>query len=491
MRSLTSKLILAFVVVCLTQAVLVTVLQRREVQHQMNTYLYEQNLQAFVADIQGHYAETGSLQDAIDTFQPGRFAGRRAVEQEPRRPRMSGPLPPAQRPERRGSDVRNPAPPRGEQGGRPQRDFYRFGLADTIGTVVLPTAPYARGERVSASVLTSSTPILDEGQRIGYVLASAEPVELGPREMAFLGATSRNLWLATLGALGIAIVVGGVFVFNYMRPLRSLIDATRAMARGEEVQEVPARTKDELGVLTRAFNDMNRNVQRANAARRQMTADIAHDLRTPLSVITGYLEALKDGALPGTPERFTVMHKEAENLTRLVEDLRILSLADAGELPLQPQLLDPAQLLAQVRAAFLQKATADGIVLEANVEPRLPQVNIDEMRMLQALGNLVSNALRFTPNGGRIILSAQAEEEQFVFTVEDTGVGIPADKLPRVFERFYRADVARNDSVGESGLGLAIVKSIVRAHGGTVHVESIEGKGTTFSLRLPRLAEHR
>lgn len=490
MRSLTSKLILAFVVVCLTQAVLVTVLQRREVQHQMNTYLYEQNLQAFVADVQGHYAETGSLQDAIDTFQPGRFAGRRAVGQEPRRPQMPGSPPPAQRPGGRGLDMRHPLP-RGEQGRGPQGERYPFGLADTMGTVVLATTPYARGQRVSASVLTSSTPVLDEGQRIGYVLASAEPVELGPREMAFLGATSRNLWLATLGALGIALVVGGVFVFNYMRPLRSLIDATRAMARGEAVQEVPARTKDELGILTRAFNDMNRNVQRANAARRQMTADIAHDLRTPLSVITGYLEALKDGTLPGTLERFAVMHKEAENLTRLVEDLRTLSLADAGELPLQPQPLDPAQLLAQVHAAFLQKATAEGIALEGNVEPHLPQINVDEMRMLQALGNLVSNALRFTPNGGRIILSAQAEEEHIVFTIADTGVGIPADKLPRVFERFYRADAARNDSVGESGLGLAIVKSIVWAHGGTVHVESIEGKGTTFSLRLPRLAEHR
>jgi signal transduction histidine kinase len=229
---------------------------------------------------------------------------------------------------------------------------------------------------------------------------------------------------------------------------------------------------------------MSAQIHRANQLRKQMTADVAHDLRTPLMVITGYLEALCDGTLQATPARFEAMHHESKLLQRLVEDLRTLSLADAGELKLIDQSVKPYELLQHVRQSFEPIAQHQGVILRVDADEPLPDLRVDNERMAQVLGNLVSNALRYTPEGGSVILSAHSQPDSIQLAVQDTGTGIPAEKLPNIFERFYRTEESRHQRSDESGLGLAIAKSIVEAHGGTISASSQPGKGTTVTITL-------
>jgi len=212
-----------------------------------------------------------------------------------------------------------------------------------------------------------------------------------------------------------------------------------------------------------------------------MTADIAHDLRNPLTVIGGYLESLQDGKLKPTPERFATMQAEVQHLQRLVDDLRTLSLADAGELTLRLQPLTPGELLTQVAAVYQHQADQQHIHLKLDVEPHLPEVSLDPERMAQVLGNLVSNALRYTPEDGEIRLSARQTEGNLILSVKDNGSGIPSDILPHIFERSYRGDQSRTGS--ESGLGLAIARSIVELHGGSIRATSDE-QGSEFIIVL-------
>ena len=314
--------------------------------------------------------------------------------------------------------------------------------------------------------------------------ASRAPA-LNDREAQYLASINRALALAALGAMVIAVLLGIILARTLTQPVRDLTHAIQAMSHGELRQEVPVRSVDELGTLTLAFNRMSADLARSNELRREMTADIAHDLRTPLTVITGYIEALRDGVLKPTPARFETMHDEAQQLKRLVEDLRILSLVDAGELPMQRQRVAPRALLDHLAAAYAPQAAARQITVAVSAASKTPDVLVDPERMAQVLGNLVTNALRHTPAGGRIDLSAQSQGQAVILVVQDTGEGMPADVLPHVFDRFYRGDAARSQQDGESGLGLAIAKSIVEAHGGTIAAASTPGHGTTFTVTLP------
>jgi two-component system sensor histidine kinase BaeS len=349
----------------------------------------------------------------------------------------------------------------------------------------MPAGSYRLGHRIPADELAQGVEIEVDGQVVGTALVTGDPPPLAPREVRYLMRTNRASLYAALAAILIALFLGIFLARRLTRPVRELTAATRAMAQGELEQQVPVRSQDELGELAAAFNQMSADLTHANELRRQMTADIAHDLRTPLSVIAGYAEGLRDGVLPPTPETFQTIHKEAEHLSRLVEDLRTLSLADAGELTLIRQLVTPRELLERTAAAHLPRAQQLEIGLRVTAEANVPPVNADPERMAQVLGNLVSNALRHTPVGGQISLAAAQEGNDVLLTVQDTGVGIASSKLPRIFDRFYRGDDARQADEGESGLGLAIAKSLVELHGGTISVESILGEGTTFTIALP------
>jgi signal transduction histidine kinase len=324
---------------------------------------------------------------------------------------------------------------------------------------------------------------------VGTVLTTAAAPELDPRELQYLDRTNQALIKAALGSAAFAMLLGFLLARTITTPLRELTQAIRAMALGKLNQAVPVRSNDELGALTVSFNQMSTDLAHSNELRRQMTADIAHDLRTPLSVITGYLESLRDGVLKPTPERLDVLYSEALHLNRLVDDLRTLSLADAKELPIVRQRASPTALLERLAAGYQHQAEQNKVALCIESNDNLPDVDVDIERMVQVLSNLVSNALRYTPPGGRITLSVRQENRGVVLMVQDTGAGIAPEVLPHVFERFYRGDRARTQSTDESGLGLAIAKSIVELHGGSLSAASDgPGKGSTFAIHLPARA---
>ena len=270
------------------------------------------------------------------------------------------------------------------------------------------------------------------------------------------------------------------------RSLREMTAATKLLAKGELGRQVQVRSRDELGILAASFNQMSAELAHSNDLRRQMTADIAHDLRTPLSVIAGYTEALSEGKLSGNAEVYEVLHQETQYLRRLIDDLRILSLADAGELPLQFQPVSPQACLEQALNRYLFTAGEKNISLRLEAGPGLPLVNGDPERLNQVFDNLIGNALRHTPSGGEILLTARPADGQVQFQVRDSGTGIAPEDLPNIFNRFYRGDKSRSGE-GESGLGLAIAKSIVTAHGGTITVESTPGQGATFTIYLRQI----
>lgn len=362
-----------------------------------------------------------------------------------------------------------------------------FGLADANGVIVIPLlADYKVGDRVTADVLAKGTPVEVDGQVVGTILTAARRPGLSPEESAFLQRTDTALLLASIGAVLVALVMGFLLTRTLTQPLAALTAATERISAGELGSEVTVTSKDEIGQLAMSFNRMSRALARSNHARRQMTADVAHELRTPLTVIGGYIESMRDGDLAPTTERLDVIYGEIERLQHLVGDLRVLSQADAGELKLTRQPVEPQDLLRQAVAAFSHQAEQNGVTLELQAAAPAPSIMVDEARMGQVFTNLLSNALRHTPAGGSIRLSAAYADNRVTFAVADTGEGIAPEDLPFIFDRLYRADKSRTDMHGEgTGLGLAIVRAIVEAHGGTIRAESQQGQGTIMFVTIP------
>lgn len=369
--------------------------------------------------------------------------------------------------------------------GQDRRSF--FGLADANGVIVLPLDPaFPVGTRLSADSLSKGTAIESNGVVIGTILTAKLRPGLSAEENAFLQRTDQALLLAAGGAVLVALVMGWLLSRTLTQPLNALTEATHRMAEGELGGEVAVTSRDEIGNLAKAFNRMSRELARSNNARRQMTADVAHELRTPLTVISGYIESMRDGDLAPTTTRMDVIYSEIERLQRLVGELRVLSQADAGELRLQLQPIEAHDLLRQAVATFCHQAEQNGVTLAFDESAPVPAILLDENRMAQVFTNLLSNALRHTPPGGAIRLSAGYSAGAVSFVVQDTGEGIAAEDLPYIFDRLYRADKSRTESHGEgTGLGLAIVRAIVEAHGGRIRADSTPGSGTTITISIP------
>lgn len=362
-----------------------------------------------------------------------------------------------------------------------------FILADPQGRVILPSAESAAGRRLTPEQFEQGRAIQVGGEVVGVLWFTPEPP--GRRPPPPLGGVLmrvvRDLTVGGLAATALSLLLGFLLARNLTQPLQALAAATQAVALGDFERNVPVRSQDEIGLLARSFNEMIAQLKRSRDLRRQMTADVAHELRTPLSLILGHAEAMSEGVLPPTPEALEVIHDEARHLTRLVEDLRTLSLSETGELSLMMRPLSPNDLLAEVRDSYASLASRQGLSFEVQAAEDLPELHGDPDRLTQVLHNLLNNALRFTPTGGRVTLSARRSAGGVELRIQDNGPGISAEDLPNVFERFYRGDKARHRQDGGAGLGLAIAKSLIELHQGKIWVESQPGEGTTFFIWLP------
>lgn len=309
----------------------------------------------------------------------------------------------------------------------------------------------------------------------------------GTAEQDFLEAINRSLWLAGLIAGAAAVLIGVIITRQIVAPLQRLTRAAQRIATGDLSQRVPVESRDETGELAASFNTMTEALSKNEELRRHMVADIAHELRTPLTVLQGNLEAMRDGVINPTSQQLDSLHHEAQSLSRLVDDLGTLSLAEAGQLKLHVEAVDVNGIIRRVATGMENQAQQGRVSLEVSLSDSLPHAMADADRVAQVLRNLLSNALRHTPEGGSIRISAQPSPQSgkdLLVSVADTGQGIPAPDLPYIFERFYRVDRSRTRSTGGAGIGLTIVKQLVEAHGGRVWVESETGKGSKFFFTL-------
>ncbi len=366
-----------------------------------------------------------------------------------------------------------------------------FGLADENGILIIANRDNSAllGLQLNPKVLQRGRPVTVDGVRVGTLLMVDRLPSYNLAEQQFLDRTKRAYFVAFFGSVIVAGLLGLLFASRFTKRIGSLTDAAAKLSQGDLTQQVKIEGKDELSDLGLAFNNMSQQLQNSNNLRKQMTADIAHDLRTPLTVVSGYVESMRDGDLETTPERLDVIHQEIRHLEQLVGDLRLLSQSDAGELKLNMQSLDPAELLLQAERVFENEALQKKVSLNVLANPGELCIQGDESRLLQVLENLIANALHYTPEGGTISLKSTLLKtragDKCLIEVQDTGTGISQDELPLIFERFHRADRSRHTDDNQSGLGLAIVRALVQAHAGEVQAESELGKGTKFSIYLP------
>ncbi len=301
----------------------------------------------------------------------------------------------------------------------------------------------------------------------------------------FMASALRWSLVASLGAFGIAGAVGIFTAERITRSLRSLRNAAAQIDLRDLSRRVPVAGQDEIADLAVTFNRMCDRLEAGERSRRQLLADTAHELRHPLAVMQGHLDLMQDGKVEISPESLLPIQDQVIRLTRLVADLRDLSLAEVGQLSLHPAVVEPGELLETLLANMAPVAAAKGVRLTAQLPQDLPPLQADPDRMRQVFVNLLANALHYTPSGGEVTIEAGAEDGELYVSVADTGPGIPPEDLPHIFDRFYRTDRSRTRHTGGSGLGLAIVRSLVELHGGRVTAESMPGKGSRFSVFLP------
>ncbi|HED03269.1 MAG TPA: HAMP domain-containing protein [Candidatus Fraserbacteria bacterium] len=361
----------------------------------------------------------------------------------------------------------------------------RFLLVDESGRVRFASDQRLVGQRLSAERLQAGAPIRVSGRRVGTFFAGSMVGNPSLAADRFVLSVSRSVLIAALAAALVALIFGSIFLRTLTNPLKQLARASQQIASGDLSQRVVIGTQDELGQLGESFNRMTERLDRSERLRRQMIADIAHELRNPLTIIQGDLQGMREGVLPTTPELIASIHEESRLLSRLVNDLRELSLVEAGELQLERRPTDLRELLGQIASEFESQLRAKGVELVLELADDLPLVEIDPDRIGQVFFNLLHNAERYTPQGGRITLTAKRTDDHVQLGVSDTGSGLRPNELPKIFERFYRGDRSRSRASGGSGLGLAIARGLVEAHGGQIWAESPPGQGATFTLSLP------
>lgn len=308
---------------------------------------------------------------------------------------------------------------------------------------------------------------------------------MGPSELAFMESYHQSLWWVGLFFAFLGLVVSYFLAGSITRPLRQLCQATEKIRQGKLKQEVPVTTCDEVGQLTTLFNKMSEELAENEQNRREFLANIAHELRTPLAVLQGQLESLLDGVEPPSPEKLFSMEEEVMRLTRLVADLRDLSLAEVHQLELHKKPVDLNGLLQRAAAMLTPLLEEKHLQFQVDLAEQLPLLELDPDRLNQVVYNLVVNAIRYTDPGTVITLTSRVQNGQVQLLVADQGPGIAPEDLPHIFEHFYRGDKSRNRGTGGSGIGLSLAKSFVENQGGTLTVANTQPKGAVFQVTFP------
>ncbi len=469
MRSLLFRLMAAFALVILVSIAIIFVIANQTTTNEFRSYMYSGNsaqVDAIAQQLAAYYAGRGSW-EGVDTL----FGS-------PTQPSL-------------GMGSMMGAGPRSRGGvgiGAGMMTGAQLSVVDTSGVVVASRDGSGVGQKVSSADVARGTPIQVNGQTVGTLIQqTAAASAFDAAQQVFLDRVNLSILLAGIVGAAIACVLGYVLFRQITAPLDALASASTRIASGDLSARVASPANDEIGQVGSAFNAMADSLTKSEDARRSMIADIAHELRNPLGVIQGQLEGMIDGVFPTSPEQIMSIHDETLLLTRLVDDLRDLALADAGQLQVSRQPTDLSALIEKTIAAFSLQAAEKKIVLKTELAPVLPEINIDAQRVEQVLRNLVGNALRHTPERGAVQVQCSVDSGQSSVRVRvsDTGPGIPAEDFPFVFERFWRGDKSRSRAGGGAGLGLAIAKHLVTAHGGTIGVESDVGRGATFWFTLP------
>jgi two-component system, OmpR family, sensor histidine kinase BaeS len=331
-------------------------------------------------------------------------------------------------------------------------------------------------DNLVAAMMDSQTAMRDA------MMAQMQPIVTQAFQSAMIAALLLSAGAATLVAVAVSLFISARIV----TPLRRLLAASRRITAGHYGERVPVGEPDELGALAAQFNTMAAALEGAERRRVVLIGDVAHELRTPLATIEGYTEGLLDGVVTPDIATWALLHDEVGRLRRLVQDLQELSRAEARQIPLQLHPEPPATLVTQAAARLAAQFAEKDITLVVTIPADLPAVLTDADRIIQVLINLLGNALRATPLGGTVCVSAERLDDAIAFHVSDNGIGIAPEHLPQLFERFYRVDKARSRALGGSGIGLAIAKALVEAHDGRIWAESPgPGQGATFSFTLP------
>lgn len=363
-------------------------------------------------------------------------------------------------------------------------------LADVGGRVVFDILDPHSNRHMTRDESAAAADIVVDGQVVGR-LAVALPTQSaipGPLAQSYFDRLRQLLLAGAMIASGVGLVLGLGLSRGLSAPLQRLATAARAVAAGELSHRVAVAGSTEIAEVSQAFNEMAAGLEQAEQLRQNLMADVAHELRTPLTVLQGNLQAMLDGVYPLDQAELAVLYDETRLLSRLVDDVRELALAEAGQLHMSIQSVDPASVLRRACDSLLPTAQAQAVDLTVKVPEDLPVVHVDSDRVAQVLYNLLTNALQHTPSGGSITVTASATDKAVEVVVSDTGEGIAPEHLAHIFDRFWRADPSRTRGErwdGSSGLGLAIAQSLVSAQGGRIWVESDLGKGAAFHFTLP------
>ena len=468
------RLIGAFILIIVIALGTVAVVARYTTQQEVATFLVhggQVGLENLANNLEDYYAETGSWTGANALFAGSGSQGRGQGQGA-------------------GGNGAGSGNPGGNANNNANAGILAAGdnhvLTDANGQVIFSPVDAEVGNVISPDLLSSAIELQVSDQVIGYLFPeSGVPTLPDNFEELLIERVNKASLLAALISGGVAILLALVFAALILRPIRGLTKAVDKMAEGDLSQRVKVKGGGEMAALGNTFNQMASSLQDVEERRRMLTADIAHELRNPLAIQRAHLEALQDGVYPLTLENLALIGEQNQQLTRLVNDLRTLALVDAGELSLNMRQVDLAEMCTETDARFQPQTSLKRIQLSVVCDTKALMVRGDRERLRQILDNLMQNALRYTPEGGRIKIRLQRQAGNAIISVHNSGPAISEEAMMHLFERFYRADKARDRASGGTGLGLAIARKLAETHGGTLIGENHPEGGVVFKLVLP------